>query len=846
LQDSRLLGEIHVSLLRSIIKDIEDVARTPSSTVLGTNQHGAAHLGGGHPHIVEGAYAWGFDIRNWQHHLNPLTWPEVLRQFALSAGFGPKLKKMNADTPYIRNENEGNDGEDVISTLRNGAAAENALALMQERGFSNPRRSRHRLTPGTVKFAAFHVLSLEGSKGLTILEVADKIQKSGLRDLTTSKTPEASIAAALSRDTKLFERTAPSTYCVQTPYRKDPVDTEMILSEAREKIQVFKNGILEGEDADDAEREDVERDEDSDSDVAEDLEADENTLKPKKEEDILSCEKNIVEINSGDLEEVKPCFDEVKVEDCSVVNFEAEEGSMIDESKFGEIWVHALTEGEYSDLSVEERINALVALIGIANEGNSIRIVLEERLEAANALKKQMWAEAQVDKRRLKEEYITKFQHTPSSIIKTDTTALDFRKSPSLTVYDKTEQPFGGDPHNDISVVCSVDSNNDNIMPSQQSSGYAAERTRSELKFYIGYKAEEMYVYRSLPLGQDRRRNRYWQFITCPSRNDPGSGRIFVELRDGFWRLIDSEESFNALLSSLDVRGVRESNLLSMMQRVEPSFKEAIRKKTESITPDSSSPPSSSFSISLGRNSREKNEESRRYQDFEKWMWGECNNSSILCALKYGQKRSKQLLGVCGLCHDLYLFEQVHCPLCHRTYDSHGRNFNFHEHVAQCTTMKSNVFSPDPLRLRLLKSQLLSIEVCISPEALQSSWSEEFRESWGLKLRNATSAADILQILTLLESAIKKDFLSADFETTYELLGSLNPTLNNKPSSSSSVHVLPWLPQTTSSVALRLMELDSSIFYTPLQKEDSQKDKASLDLAASTPNLKTVSEYQQN
>lgn len=71
---------------------------------------------------------------------------------------------------------QGNDGKDIISNLRNGAAVENAFAIMQERGFSNPRRSRHRLTPGTVKFAAFHVLSLEGNKGLTILEVADRIQ----------------------------------------------------------------------------------------------------------------------------------------------------------------------------------------------------------------------------------------------------------------------------------------------------------------------------------------------------------------------------------------------------------------------------------------------------------------------------------------------------------------------------------------------------------------------------------------------------------------------------------------------------------------------------------------------
>lgn len=71
---------------------------------------------------------------------------------------------------------QGYDVKDIISNLRSGAAVENAFAIMQERGFSNPRKSRHRLTPGTVKFAAFHVLSLEGSKGLNILEVADRIQ----------------------------------------------------------------------------------------------------------------------------------------------------------------------------------------------------------------------------------------------------------------------------------------------------------------------------------------------------------------------------------------------------------------------------------------------------------------------------------------------------------------------------------------------------------------------------------------------------------------------------------------------------------------------------------------------
>lgn len=42
-----------MALLRTIIKDIEDVARTPA-TALGANQSSAANPGGGHNQIVEG------------------------------------------------------------------------------------------------------------------------------------------------------------------------------------------------------------------------------------------------------------------------------------------------------------------------------------------------------------------------------------------------------------------------------------------------------------------------------------------------------------------------------------------------------------------------------------------------------------------------------------------------------------------------------------------------------------------------------------------------------------------------------------------------------------------------
>lgn len=52
----------------------------------------------------------------------------------------------------------------------------------------------------------------------------------------------------------------------------------------------------------------------------------------------------------------------------------------------GEPWVQGLVEGEYADLSVEERLNALVALVTVVNEGNAIRIALEVNPESQHVL----------------------------------------------------------------------------------------------------------------------------------------------------------------------------------------------------------------------------------------------------------------------------------------------------------------------------------------------------------------------------------------------------------------------------------------------------------------------------
>lgn len=203
----------------------------------------------------------------------------------------------------------------------------------------------------------------------------------------------------MTRDTKLFERIAPSTYRVRAPYRKDPDDAEEILSVARKKIQIFQNGFLAGEDADD-----VERDEESEcDDVDEDPEVDDLATTALMNEDVNKGDTNLevenenschVIVGNSQNEGVKDLSSsplsgskDVKYLDITTEQYAAvdetttsdldQENMEIDESKEGESWIQGLTEGEYHDLSVEERLNALVVLTSIANEGNSIRLVLE-------------------------------------------------------------------------------------------------------------------------------------------------------------------------------------------------------------------------------------------------------------------------------------------------------------------------------------------------------------------------------------------------------------------------------------------------------------------------------------
>ena len=189
-------------------------------------------------------------------------------------------------------------------------------------------------------------------------------------------------------------------------------------------------------------------------------------------------------------------------------------------------------------------------------------------------------------------------------------------------------------------------------------------------------------------------------------------------------------------MSSLDTRGARESHLHVMLQKIETSFKENIRRKSDrsgrfpriEAGPNDGSPnsmvcvsgsdsmdPSPSFHIELGRNELEKRNTMKRYRDLETWMWKECLYSSNLSAMVHGKQRCSPVRGVCDFCHESYCFERDVCPRCCRPFSTFGDRLSYPEPEMQVNVRKIDDRCDwditHPLRIRLIKSLLTFLEV---------------------------------------------------------------------------------------------------------------------------------------
>lgn len=195
---------------------------------------------------------------------------------------------------------------------------------------------------------------------------------------------------------------------------------------------------------------------------------------------------------------------------------------------------------------------------------------------------------------------------------------------------------------------------------------------------------------------------------------------------------------------SLDTRGIRESHLHIMLQRIEACFKESVRRNqlshnildqyrdknkqedelNSSYTFENAESPNSavcttnfdalepsiSFRIEIGKNEKENNNFLQRYEDLQNWMWKECFNPSIVRALTCGEKRCLPLLGICDICISTYAEDC--CTFCLRSQGKIAAKGIYSE---QFIDENSSMNAPNsPLRIRLIEAILTSLEVSYS------------------------------------------------------------------------------------------------------------------------------------
>ncbi|XXG87620.1 hypothetical protein AAC387_Pa11g2264 [Persea americana] len=633
------------------------------------------------------------------------------------------------------------------------------------------RLEKYGLRPGTLKGELFNILAEQGSNGSKISDLAKSFQIVELNLPDTTDQLEQQICSTLSSDITLFEKISPSAYRLR-------VNTLTSKGTGTYQSDSEDSGSV---------------DDDSESSCNNDS-GDSDHSEPE-------------ELDSGD--------------DCRIVqhkgrrkmkNKKLTEYTEIDESQSGEVWVLGLMEGEYSDLSIEEKLNVLVALVDLTAAGSSIRPENTVRAISENTVE---------------------MQHRGSG-------AKLKRSSVSQQLWSK---PFQGH----VGYVHSIDG---------QSFGktgghYRSNSSKSRSAEYIGELGSDMHPLQSIYLGSDRRYNSYWLFLGPCDGKDPGHRRVYFESsEDGHWEVIDTEQALCALLSVLDSRGARESQLLASLEKREAFLCEAMhnnmaivsraRQSTRSdqcdmdaVSGDGSSPisdidnnltPAEAVNVSMAlsgaivleheRNGEEKKKKWDRLQAFDSWIWN--SFYSNLNAVKYSRRSYLESLARCESCHDLYWRDERHCKTCHTTFEL---DFDMEErytiHIATCKEKEDgNLFVGHkilPSQLQSLKAALHAIEAAMPENALDGAWRRSAHKLWVKRLRRTSSLAEFLQVLN--------DFVGAINE---EWLCQCNVSLGPNTALEEIMVFFPTIPQTTSAVALWLVKLDALLAPYP---ESVQSEK---------------------
>ncbi|KAE9614034.1 putative transcription factor & chromatin remodeling DDT family [Lupinus albus] len=622
------------------------------------------------------------------------------------------------------------------------------------------------LRPATLKGELFKILLERGNSGCKVSELAKSMQIAELNLVRTTEELESLICSTLSSDITLFEKISSSAYRL----RMSTVTKE--------------NDELESDMEDSGSVDDELNDSDTCS-SGDDFESDLRMT-------------NVRKLKRTNSHKIKNNMLKVYTE--------------IDESHPGEVWLLGLMESEYSDLNIEEKLNALVALTDLLSSGSSIRMKDTMKITADRSSSIQLCGSGAKIKR---------------SVIKNPRPV--WNQTAQMQCAKEAHSIFHPDPVDSSSLIS-------NVHNHEGSSEKGIDSTGS-------------HPIQSVFLGSDRRYNRYWLFLGPCNADDPGHRRVYFESsEDGHWEVIDTEEALCALVSVLDDRGKREALLIESLERRHTSLCRSMSRikvnitgmrcvshsdqsELDMVTEDSYSPisdvdnlnmtetaedslPSAgAVVIAAGKKGEEKVQKWLCMQEYDSWIWSSFYLD--LNVVKYGRRSYLDSLARCKSCHDLYWRDERHCKICHLTFEL---DFDLEEryaiHTATCREKEdSNIFPNHKVlssQIQSLKAAIYAIESVMPEDALVGAWRKSAHNLWVKRLRRTSTLVELFQVLTDFVDAINEDWL---FQCHFP-----DGVVEEIISSFAS------MPHTSSALALWLVKLDIIIapYLNRLQHQKKQ------------------------
>lgn len=619
---------------------------------------------------------------------------------------------------------------------------------------------KYGLSPGTLKAELFSILLEQGNKGMKVTELAVSSRITELNPAKTEGELEDVICSTLAGDITLFEKISSSAYRLRLA-----------------SIMKKDGNQPDGEDCGSIDDE--------------------------------SRECSVRSINNSECDSGNPTS-RLDAKHHSGGSSTLSLCTEIDESYPGESWLLGLMEGEYCDLSIEEKLNALLALVDLLSAGSSIRVQDPSRA-CADCLP-------------------SVYQHGSGGKIKRSSL-----RQPSLPNFSRGDvrEAFGIERIHQSSECRPVDSSVSSAL------SCVKEKPSSKLKNSHGTESGvHLHSMQSIFLGSDRRYNRYWLFLGPCDTDDPGHRRVYFESsEDGHWEVIDSEETFCGLLAALNSEGRREAALLASLEKRmsvlldEMSSRMAIDtcmsqsaqsdiSEIDRINEDSPSPTSDIDNILplaetshntamstchpvflVEKKIEEQKQKYARVQAYDLWVWN--SFYSDLHAVKHGKRSYFESLTRCGSCHDLYWRDERHCKTCHKTFEL---DFDLEEkyaiHVATCRAAEHadtyQTHTVLPSQLQALKAAIHAIELVMPEDAFIAVWKKSARKLWVRRLRRTSSLHDLSQVLADFVGAFNIDWLSQ-----------CNIAIENDSVFKDIVSCFRIMPQTSSAIALWLVKLDS-------------------------------------